>query len=115
MSTSRHSKMSLWSFPVDGGFIQELRDSQSRARRLRSLERERWLVLGLFLFGVVIQVVPYWNVKEWDSFGLLATCIIFSVWMQDNRCRSYIVALAELFDTEPEGTVTGEPEQGVTG
>lgn len=110
MSISRHSNMSFWSFPVDGGFIQELRNSQLRARRLRSLERERWLVLGLFVLTFVIQIVPYWNVEEWDSFELFVTCIIFSVWMQDNRCRSYIVALAELFDTEQD--VPGEPERG---
>ena len=114
MSTSRHSKMSFWSFPVDGGFIQELRDPQSRARRLHSLERERWLILGLFFLCLVIQIVPYWDVVWWDSFGLFVTCLIFFVWMQDNRCRSYIVALAELFDTKPESTVICEPERSVT-
>lgn len=100
MPAPKKSSWSLpWSLPQDD-FVEGLRDPEARATRLRRLKRERWWLIGggvLFCFlGILGLFVGSGRV---DFFSLLLIGY-FALSFQENRCRQYIVELAELLGRE---------------
>jgi hypothetical protein len=89
-----------WSLPQDY-FVEELRDPQARATRLRRLKRERWWLIGggtLFLLLGILQLFIAEN-SQFDFF-LFILILYYAISFQENRCQQYIVELAELLSRE---------------